>query len=206
MPSATSSMAWVQPSPLRPFRCQRRLAGDTGDGTLARWTARIGLGEQVVTTKTLRRRFFSLAGRLTRSARRLTALAPTLALGGPVQSRLDAIARPAAPRLTVALLTAAPATGLPRSPSSTSQSKVSPTRAARIGQREFLAASGHLMSGSPHRQQARCWPCPPEIRRVDPVSIPGRSLSSATTTRFGGFGLRPWSTSTWWGPAPISQW
>ena len=39
---------------------------------LARWTARIGLGEQLVTTKTLRRRFFSLAGRLTRSARRLT--------------------------------------------------------------------------------------------------------------------------------------
>ena len=39
---------------------------------LARWTARIGLGEQIVTTKTLRRRFFSMAGRLTRSARRLT--------------------------------------------------------------------------------------------------------------------------------------
>ena len=39
---------------------------------LARWTARLGLGEQVVTTKTLRRRFFALAGRLTRSARRLT--------------------------------------------------------------------------------------------------------------------------------------
>ena len=39
---------------------------------LARWTARIGLGEQLVTTKTLRRRFFSLAGRLTSSARRLT--------------------------------------------------------------------------------------------------------------------------------------
>ena len=46
------------------------LAGGAGD--LARWTTRIGLGEQVVTTKTLRRRFFSLAGRLTRSARRLT--------------------------------------------------------------------------------------------------------------------------------------
>ena len=28
---------------------------------LARWTARIGLGERIVTTKTLRRRFFSLA-------------------------------------------------------------------------------------------------------------------------------------------------
>ena len=44
---------------------------------LARWTARLGLSEQLVTTKTLRRRFFSLAGRLTRSAatprsRRLT--------------------------------------------------------------------------------------------------------------------------------------
>ena len=39
---------------------------------LARWTARLGLGEQLVTTKTLRRRFFSIAGRLTRSARRLT--------------------------------------------------------------------------------------------------------------------------------------
>ena len=39
---------------------------------LARWTARIGLGQQVVTTKTLRRRFFYLAGRLTSSARRLT--------------------------------------------------------------------------------------------------------------------------------------
>ena len=39
---------------------------------LARWTARISLGDQLVTTKTLRRRFFSLAGRLARSARRLT--------------------------------------------------------------------------------------------------------------------------------------
>ena len=39
---------------------------------LARWAACIGLEEQLVTTKTLRRRFFSIAGRLTRSARRLT--------------------------------------------------------------------------------------------------------------------------------------
>ena len=39
---------------------------------LARWTGRIALGEQLVTTKTLRRRFFSLAGRITRKARRLT--------------------------------------------------------------------------------------------------------------------------------------
>jgi Transposase DDE domain group 1 len=39
---------------------------------LARWTARLGLGAGIVTTKTLRRRLFGLVGRLTRSARRLT--------------------------------------------------------------------------------------------------------------------------------------
>jgi len=39
---------------------------------LARWTARLGLGAGIVTSKTLRRRLFSQAGRLTRSARRLT--------------------------------------------------------------------------------------------------------------------------------------
>jgi len=44
---------------------------------LARWTARIGLGAGIVTTKTLRRRLFAVAGRLTRSARRLTLHLPT---------------------------------------------------------------------------------------------------------------------------------
>ena len=39
---------------------------------LSRWTGRIGLGEGVVTTKTLRRRLFSLAGRITRKARQLS--------------------------------------------------------------------------------------------------------------------------------------
>ena len=48
------------------------LAVQTMAHNLARWTARIGLGERIAITKTLRRRFFSLAGRLTRSARRLT--------------------------------------------------------------------------------------------------------------------------------------
>ena len=35
---------------------------------LARWTARIGLGQQIVTTKTLRRRVFALAGSPARHA------------------------------------------------------------------------------------------------------------------------------------------
>jgi len=39
---------------------------------LARWTARIGLGEGIVTTRTIRRRFLGLPGRLTRSARVVT--------------------------------------------------------------------------------------------------------------------------------------
>ena len=39
---------------------------------LARWTQRIALGQTVATTKTLRRRFLSLAGRITRKARQLT--------------------------------------------------------------------------------------------------------------------------------------
>ena len=53
---------------------------------LARWTARIGLGEPVVTTKTLRRRFFSLAGRITRKARRLTLHLPQ---GWPWQNQFN---------------------------------------------------------------------------------------------------------------------
>ena len=58
---------------------------------LARWTTRIGLGEPVVTTKTLWRRLFSLAGRLTRKARRLTRHLPR---GWPWQNQFNsALAR-----------------------------------------------------------------------------------------------------------------
>ena len=58
---------------------------------LARWTTRIGLGEQLTTTKTLRRRFFSLAGRITRKARLLTLHLPQ---GWPWQNQFNsALAR-----------------------------------------------------------------------------------------------------------------
>ena len=68
---------------------------------LARWTARIGLGQQIVTTKTLRRRVFALAGRITRSARRLTLHLPRrLALGGAVQPRPGPTASHSTPSLT----------------------------------------------------------------------------------------------------------
>ena len=73
-PSETSSTAWgLNHLPSGRFPANGAwLAVQVIAHNLARWTARIGLGEQLVTTKTLRRRFFSLAGRLTRSARRLT--------------------------------------------------------------------------------------------------------------------------------------
>ena len=53
---------------------------------LARWITRIGLGEPVSTTRTLRRRFFSLAGRITRKARRLTLHLPQ---GWPWQNQFS---------------------------------------------------------------------------------------------------------------------
>ncbi len=66
---------------------------------LARWASRIGLGEQLVTTKTLRRRFFSLAGRLTRPVRRLTLHLPQRwpweAQFSRALARLQAIPHPA---------------------------------------------------------------------------------------------------------------
>ncbi len=39
---------------------------------LARWTSRIGLGETLIATDTLRRHHLTIPGRITRSARRLT--------------------------------------------------------------------------------------------------------------------------------------
>ena len=68
---------------------------------LARWTVRIGLGQQIVTTKTLRRWVFALVGRITCSARRLTLhLPPALALGGAVQPRPGPTASYSTPSLT----------------------------------------------------------------------------------------------------------
>jgi len=44
---------------------------------LARWTSRLGLGETLIATKTLRTRYLDLPGRLTRSARKLHLHLPT---------------------------------------------------------------------------------------------------------------------------------
>ena len=74
MPYATSSTAvGLNHMPSRRFAANGAwLAVQVMAHNLAHWTARIGLGEGTLTTKTLRRRVFALAGRITRSARRLT--------------------------------------------------------------------------------------------------------------------------------------
>jgi len=59
-----------------PVRLIVRRVKPTPGSQLARWTTRIGLSEPVSTTKTLRRRFFSLAGRITLKARRITLYLP----------------------------------------------------------------------------------------------------------------------------------
>ncbi len=57
----------AEPAAIREVPCQRAwLAVQVIAHNLARWTARIGLGDGIVTTKTLRRRLFGLVGPLTR--------------------------------------------------------------------------------------------------------------------------------------------
>ena len=86
------------------------LAAQVMAHNLARWTARLGLGEQIVTTKTLRRRFFALAGRLHPLGTPVdSASSPALALGGAVQPR----PRPAASDSTPSLTTRLPLTHQP---------------------------------------------------------------------------------------------
>ena len=77
---------------------------------LARWTARIGLGEQIVTTKTLRRRLL-LYGRTDHplGAPPHPASSPPLALGNPGQSRPGPAASDSTPSLTTRLQPAHPA-------------------------------------------------------------------------------------------------
>ena len=138
---------------------------------LARWTARIGLGERLVTTKTLRRRFFSLAGRLTRSARRLTLHLPSgWPWGEPANWRPRPAARPATP-----FLMAWSAAGTPRTSSSpASQSNVSPTRARWASERFPLPPVPPSAAPHGHQRQplAQSAPNPPRQSRLLAPHVP----------------------------------
>ena len=98
---------------------------------LARWTARLGLGEGIVTTRTLRRRYFALAGRLFGPA--LDPAPPeALALGWSVGSRPGAVTGATAPGLKPAH-SASPAPRLapacPRTPRAPSRAPQRPRAA-----------------------------------------------------------------------------
>ena len=112
---------------------------------LARWTSRIGMGEQAVTTKTLRRRFFSLAGRLTRSARLLTLHLPQgwpwgNLFSGALERLRSLLPSDGGNRSANPILIRRPTEGLLNS--------------RRTDRRRFLAASGPSISASPPLQVA----------------------------------------------------
>ena len=67
---------------------------------LARWTTRIGLGEQLATTKTLRRRFFSWLDGSPAKPAASPCMCHRIGLGETIQQRPGQTARPATPILT----------------------------------------------------------------------------------------------------------
>ena len=144
-----------QSSSLGTLPRQRRLAGGAGHGPpLARWTARIGLGELVVTTKTLRRRFFSWPDASPEGPSPHPAPSQGLAWENQF-SAAGAIASPAAPFLTP------PSASDP----STGQSRGCPADSCQPSPRVSLLASGladfaYLRHRAPPRDAALppAWP------------------------------------------------
>ena len=110
---------------------------------LARWTARIGLGQQVVTTKTLRRRFFSLAGSPARPAASLC-IFPNTGPGKPSSAAPCSVASPA-----ISCLTAPdPSTRLPNRPAISRHPgpRVSPAASSPRHLALPTSANGHKVS------------------------------------------------------------
>ena len=158
---------------------------------LARWTARIGLGERIATTKTLRRRFFSLAGRLTRSARRLTLHLPDRWPWAEKFSR--ALARLRAIHSRPDGTVGDPPTGQPMIPADSRQP----------GPREFPAAYSLAIPRIAAPADGHRGPCAamktvrrPPYPKWNPGYFPCSSLtplplsSRRPSVSFGGFGLR----------------
>ena len=169
------------------------LAVQTMAHNLARWTARIGLGERIATTKTLRRRFFSLAGRLTRSARRLTLHLPDR---WPWAEKFSPRLGPAASHSTPGL-TAPSATDPP-----TGQPKI-PADSCQPGPREFPAAYSLAIPRIAAPADGHRGPCAamktvrrPPYPKWNPGYFPCSSLtplplsSRRPSVSFGGFGFR----------------
>ena len=136
-----------------------------------------------MTVKTLRRRFFSPAGRLTRSSRQVTLHLPQRCPWETHFSRaLDRLPSLPIPSRRRPSATAPPPH--PPSPSNRRSPQLVPDRPAGASCcLRSLHEHCHTTIASSH------WADLPQIRPQDCVSPPLPSHSSAPTTRFGGFGL-----------------
>ena len=143
-----------------------------------------------MTTKTLRRRFFSLAGRLTRSAPPHFASATGLALGNPVHSRAGSIASPA-----IACLTAPTApdtsTRLPNRPTESHRPGPRLSSPCMLSRRPRPSAAAQDRHRRPQRQPKAA--TGPIYRNRARPSRPTASplVPTPRPLRIGGFGAKP---------------
>ena len=165
---------------------------------LARWTARIGLGEQIVTTKTLRRRFFSLAGRLPARRAASPCICPSAGLGKPSS---------VAPWPGCAPCHSQPDDPSATDPPSGQLNVPANSRQSRSASASSRVLSRHLAQHS-HCRPPSAPPKAPATARQPPVypnsspdhracnSLPPLPLSSRPPSGpIGGFGLRGWERS-----------
>ena len=158
---------------------------------LARWTGRIGLGEQLATTKTLRRRFFALAGRGSPARR---AASPCIFPRAGLGRSSSAVPSPGCKRFHSRPDAARPPlTHQPANPTSP------PTRATRcecLLLRPLPAILPCPTSADGHRGPVRRLKTlrrPPIYPIGAPGHLPGSSLTSPSavlTPSIGGFGVR----------------
>ena len=141
---------------------------------LARWTARIGLGQQIVTTKTLRRRVFALAGRITRSARRLTLHLPRR---WPWEEQFSRAPGPAASHSTPSLTV--PSATDPTSPPTERPRKLAPAQSASASCRVL---SRHLPHHSHYKPPSAPPKTPATAANLPSTRIRARTIASVTSS------------------------
>ena len=157
---------------------------------LARWTARIGLGERTVITKTLRRRVFALVGRITRSARRLTVASPPAhGLGKPSsRSRLGPAASHSVPGLTGQPATDPTSPTISRHPGRESPLLriLSPSRASQLPHRCLRGPVRRLKTV----RRPPIYPKTPGHLPCSSLTHPLPLSSRRPSVSFGGFGFK----------------
>ena len=148
------------------------LAAQAMAHNLARWTARIGLGEQIMTTKTLRRRVFALADGSPARHTASPCICHSAGLGIPSSVGLGPVASHSTPGLT------APVRQCPNAPPTERPRKLAPVRSASASCRvlsRHLARHSHCRPPSaPPRLQTAANPSSSRIR--------ARTIASLTSS------------------------